>query len=171
MGKRAPLKEAPTHWTLKPAGGNKYKGTYFRRLEDIQRGLRVIDASRMPSGGRFLFLYYGCEKLGKGIVGIHKTWAADDAYDQSLHLSELRLAVCGLRLDISDAELNALFVSNDKTTARYWRNEIVHNFGPWNVKTIIKHSATLNKQMHDFLESHTSSVLDFLKRTYGHLLP
>jgi len=33
----------------------------------------------VPSGGRFLFLYYGCEKLGKGIVGIHKTWAADEA--------------------------------------------------------------------------------------------
>jgi len=77
--KRRRPKAEPTHWTLKPAGGKNYKGTYFRRLEDIKRGLRIIDNSRMPSGGRFLFLYYGCEKLGKGIVGIHKTWAADEA--------------------------------------------------------------------------------------------
>jgi hypothetical protein len=47
-------KAAPTDETLKPADG--IKGTYFRRLKDIQRGLSEID-SKMPSGGRFLFLY------------------------------------------------------------------------------------------------------------------
>ena len=136
-----------------------------------ERGLRIIDNSRMPSGGRFLFLYYGCEKLGKGIVGIHKTWAADEAYEQSLHLSELKLAVHGMGLAIPDAELDALFVSDDKRTARYWRNEIVHNFGPSNVQNVVKHSTTLNRLMHNFLESRTPPVLAFLKRTYAHLLP
>ena len=155
MGKRTPPKAQPTHWTLKPADGKNYKGTHFRRLEDIKRGLKIIDKSRMPSGGQFLFLYYGCEKLGKGIVGIH----------------ELKLAVHGMGLAILDAELDALFLSDDKTTARYWRNEIVHNFGPSNVENVVKHSATLNRLMHDFLASRTPPVLAYLKRTYAHLLP
>jgi hypothetical protein len=64
----------PTHWTLKPAGTKKYQGTYFRRLEDIEAGLIRIYDSPMPEGGRFLYLYYGCEKLGRGIVGIHNMW-------------------------------------------------------------------------------------------------
>jgi hypothetical protein len=66
--------------------------------------------------------------------------------------------------EISDADLKTLFDSKNTTTARYWRNEIVHNFGPTNVKNIVKHTVKLNKQMHDFLEAHTQSVL-------GHLLP
>ena len=120
MAKRKPPEPNPTHWTLKPAGSKDYKGTYFRRLDDIRKGLLEIDKSKMPAGGRFLFLYYGCEKLGKGIVGIHKTRAADEAYDQHLHLSELGR----MGLAIPDAELDALFVGDDKTTARYWLNEI-----------------------------------------------
>jgi hypothetical protein len=65
------------HWSLKPDVG--VKGSYYRRLDDIKKGLKEIDKSKMPSGGKFLFLYYGCEKLGKGIVGISNEWAADDA--------------------------------------------------------------------------------------------
>ena len=110
MAKRKPPEPNPTHWTLKPAGSKDYKGTYFRRLDDIRKGLLEIDKSKMPAGGRFLFLYYGCEKLGKGIVGIHKTRAADEAYDQHLHLSELGR----MGLAIPDAELDALFVGDDK---------------------------------------------------------
>jgi hypothetical protein len=74
-------------------------------------------------------------------------------------------------LAILDAELDALFLSDDKTTARYWRNEIVHNFGPSNVENVVKHSATLNRLMHDFLASRTPPVPAYLKRTYAHLLP
>jgi hypothetical protein len=118
MARPRPPNANPTHWTLKPDGGKRYKGTYFRRLEDIKSGLRVIDASRMPAGGKFLFLYYGCEKLGKGIVGIHRTWDAEQAYEQPLDLAQLKLAAAGMGLAIPDAELDALFVSKDKTTAR-----------------------------------------------------
>ena len=76
-----------------------------------------------------------------------------------------------MELAIPDAELDALFVSDAKTTARYWRNEVVHNFGPSNVENVVKHSARLNRLMHNFLESRTPAVLAFLKRTYAHLLP
>ena len=174
MTKRKPLpKPDPTHWTLKPAGTKQYQGTYFRRLEDIEAGLIRIYDSPMPEGGRFLYLYYGCEKLGRGIVGIHKMWDAKDAYDQSqpLHLSKLKTAVASMKLAIADAELDALFVSDDKTTARYWRNTIAHDFGPSNVQHVVNHSAALNGKMRKFLINQTPPVLDFLKKTYAHLLP
>jgi hypothetical protein len=49
-----------------------------------------------------------------------------------------------------------------RLVARYWRNEIVDNFGPSNVQNVVKHSATLNRLMHNFLESRTPAVLAFL---------
>jgi len=45
MAKRKPPEPNPTHWTLKPAGSKDYKGTYFRRLDDIRKGLLEIDKS------------------------------------------------------------------------------------------------------------------------------
>jgi hypothetical protein len=170
--KRKPKpKSNPTHWSLKPAGDKLNKGTYYRRLEDIEKGLREIDKSKLPSGGRFMFLYYGCEKLAKGIVGIHAQWEAEEAYNQSLELAGLKAAASAMKLGIPDAELDALFLSNDKTTARYWRNEIAHNFGPSNVGNIVKHSAALNKRMHDLLDAYTPAVLAYLRANYSHLLP
>jgi len=56
-----------THSSLKPDCSDKNKGSYFRRIEDIKKGLKDIDASSLPPGGGFLFLYYGCEKLGQGM--------------------------------------------------------------------------------------------------------
>jgi hypothetical protein len=159
----------PTHWTLKPDGS--IKGTYFRRLEDIERGLKRIDASNLPPGGRFLFLYYGCEKLGKGIVGIAEQWEAEEAYDQKLVLDGLKVAAKAMNLGITDAELDVLFLSSSNTSARYWRDEIAHNFGPSNVDNVIQHSAILNTRIRQFLNTYTPRVLNFLKANYAHLLP
>jgi hypothetical protein len=172
MAKRKGVPKAdPTHWTLKPNGSKKYKGTYFRRLEDIEKGLKEIDLAKLPPGGQFLYMYYGCEKLGRGIVGIHKQWEADIAYDKGLELDDLKAAAKAMNLPITDGELDALFVSKDKSSARHVRNEVVHNFGPSNVKNAIQHSAKLNKRMHKFLQDCTPRTLDFLKGSYSHLLP
>jgi hypothetical protein len=149
---------------LKPDGGKK--GSYFRRIDDIKKGLQKIDASKLPSGGRFLFLYYGCEKLGKGIVGIHEKWKAEAAYEMTLELSELKSAVKALNLPTTDAELDNLFLSSKNTSARYWRNKIVHDFGPSNVANVLKNSVALNRQMHDFLDGCTPAILKYLKTNY-----
>ena|SRR5258705_11641792 len=45
-------KPNPTHRSLKPDGSDKNKGSYFRRIEDIKKGLKKIDASNLPPGGR-----------------------------------------------------------------------------------------------------------------------
>jgi hypothetical protein len=162
-GRKPPPVQNSMHWSLKPGD---IKGSYYRRLEDIKKGLEKIDSYNMPPGGKFLFLYYGCEKLGKGIVGISNEWAARDAYkpERSLHLDHLKPAVKRLNLGISNTTLEELF-GNAKTSARHWRNEIAHNFGPSNVENVVKESATKNKKMHDFLEAYTRPVLAYLKKT------
>jgi hypothetical protein len=168
--KPAPVPD-PMHRSLKPDGSKNNKGSYYRRLEDIKKGLKKIDKSRMPTGGKFLFLYYGCEKLGKGIVGIAKEWIADDAYDpdRKLHLHELKPAAAKLKLSIPDPTLDFLFTGNDKTSPRFWRNEIVHNIGPSNVDNVVYHSLTMNKKMHDFLDAYTQPVLAYLRKNYSHI--
>ena len=120
--RRPPPARNPMHPTLKPDPDRK--GSYHRRLDDIKKGLKAVDKSNMPIGGKFLFLYYGCEKLGKGIVGIAPEWAADDAYgeDRSLHLHELKPAAkkstAANRIMVSPRELS--FVSSCPDSMIYW---------------------------------------------------
>jgi hypothetical protein len=160
-------KAVPTHWSLKP--DKNHKGTYYRRLDDIAKGLRKIDQLEMPPAGKFLFLYYGCEKLAKGIVGIHFQWEAEAASWRILDPRQLRTAAAAMNLAITDAELNLLF-SDDANSARQLRNKIVHDFGPWNFGNIVENSATLNPRMHAFLDKHTPPVLAHLTANYWHLL-
>jgi len=169
MQSRSRPKPNPTHRSLKPDGSSLNKGSYFRRIEDIEKGLTRVDASNLPPGGQFLFLYYGCEKLGKGIVGIKAEWEADLAYEQGLQLADLKIAAKAMSLPVTDTELDVLFKSDSNASARHWRNEIVHNFGPSNVDNVVTHSALLNKHMHDFLGKCTPAVLDYLKTKYAHL--
>jgi hypothetical protein len=125
---------------------------------------------RLPSGGRFLFLYYGCEKLAKGIVGIAAEWEPEEAYEQKLVLTTLKSAVRTMKLPVSETELDTLFLNSSKKSARHWRDEIVHNFGPTNVENVVMHSTTLNQRMHEFLEASTPVVLNYPKTKYAHLL-
>jgi hypothetical protein len=172
MAKRRPKpKRQPTHITLKPDGGDKYKGSYYRRIEDIEKGLAKISKYKLPEGGQFLFLYYGCEKLAKCIVGISEEWDAEEAANRSLILPDLKAAASGMKLPVTDRELDALLETTGKKSARHWRNEIVHNFGPSNVSNIVKHGAKLNAPMRKFLDACTPAVLKYLKTNYSHLLP
>lgn len=163
----------PTHVTLKPDGGKKYQGSYYRRIRDIEAGLIAIGKYDLPEGGQFLFLYYGCEKLAKCIVGIAEEWDAEEAANQSLILDDLKVKVKRLQLPVTDHALDVLFLTNKQKykSARHWRNEIVHNFGPSNVGNVVEHGAKLNRPMRDFLDTCTPPVLQYLKDKYSHLLP
>ena len=104
-------------------------------------------------------------------MGIKAEWEADAAYEQKLKLTDLKNAVKAMKLPVMDSELDKLFLSSSKSSARYLRNEIVHNFGPTNVGNVVKHSAVLNQKMHEFLENCTPEVLKYLKTNYANLLP
>jgi hypothetical protein len=85
-------------------------------------------------------------------------------------LVELKIAANAMKLRIPESLLTTLFKSSDSTAARYWRNRVVHDFGPTNVRNVVTHSTILNKKMHDFLKTYTPVVLAYLTKHYGHLL-
>jgi hypothetical protein len=49
--------------------GKKVKGTYFRRINDIQLALDKFGCDQLTVPAKFVACYWGCEKLGKAIVG------------------------------------------------------------------------------------------------------
>src|SRR5438067_8259421 len=59
-----------TFSTKRSHNGKKVKGTYFRRITDIQLALDSFGVDRLSAPAKFVVYYWGCEKLGKAIVGI-----------------------------------------------------------------------------------------------------
>src|SRR3981189_330116 len=82
-------------------------GSYYRRIEDINRALAALGVQHLPDVVKFLGYYFGCEKLARGIVGIHLRHPARHAYDprQYLCLTKIEHASSELALSISTDDL------------------------------------------------------------------
>ncbi len=78
------------------------KGSYYRRIEDIQRALEKLHINSLSIEMQFLTYYFGCEKLARGVTGIHKKQPAIKAYDwgQKFTLHHIIEAADGLKLSI-----------------------------------------------------------------------
>jgi hypothetical protein len=138
------------------------KGSYYRRIEDIQRALDT-DALRvgaLPPGVQFLAYYFGCEKLARAIVGIHKKWPASVAFSHytRLHLREIQEAAGALGLSVAKDDLQSLFggAGNDvadskQPTARALRNRLIHDLGPTHMTQLAEHARSHNPKMKTFL--------------------
>ena len=151
-------------------------GSYYRRIEDIERAFKEIDADNLPVAARFLVRYFGCEKLAQGIVGVHKSWAPEKVYGPRKfpQLSQIKLAVAGLHLSFPVGDLDHLFDKHEPTTkkplqepisARDLRDAVVHNFGYTNVRLVHKKAGILLPMMDNFL-SCRSHVLDHLRSSW-----
>jgi hypothetical protein len=151
-------------------------GSYYRRIEDINRALAALGVQRLPDVIKFLGYYFGCEKLARGIVGIHLRHPARHAYDhrQYLCLTKVEHAAVGLALSIPTddlcylfadfkdlAKLRALNPPHDKS-ARLLRNKVGHDLGPTNVKHVAKRAAFFIPKMTAFLGC-ISQVLAYQK--------
>src|SRR5262245_10554655 len=111
MGRFLPVPDF-NHWSLKDKGR---KGSYYRRIKDIDCALRDLGIEHLPNTIKFLGLYFGCEKLAYGIVGIHFGYQAADAYSHRhyLSLSELEKATVALSLPVSADVLCYLFADRN----------------------------------------------------------
>ena len=154
------------HWSLKP--DPDLKGSYYRRIEDVERALNKMDANRLPIAARFLVCYYGCEKLAQGIVGVHERCPPAEVYGRGkyLRLSKVKSAVNALSLTISTDDLDRLFKMDDPTSARNLRDSLSHNFGPTNVDRVLKHAVGLLPNMDKFL-SCAPEVLAYQKAHFA----
>lgn len=131
------------------------KGSYYRRIQDIQRGLDALEVEKLPDTLKFFAYYFGCEKLAYGIVGIHKRLSACTAYrtkKNPLRLDEIKQAVTALGLQFNLSDLEWIFAdyfeqvnlqsssAMCKNSARYLRNKVGHQLGPTHVELVKLHA-------------------------------
>jgi hypothetical protein len=173
--RHATWRETQMHSSLKP--DPDLKGSYRRRIEDIDRAFKEMDADNLPAAARFLVRYFGCEKLAQGIVGIHNRWPPDKVYGprKCPRLDQIKSAVTGLGLTFPLGDLAHLFEQHVSTTvkplqepisARDLRDAVVHNFGHTNVRYVHKKAPVLLPMMDRFLGC-TPDVIAYLKAHFS----
>ena len=148
--------------SLKP--DPRRKGSYYRRIEDIARALESLQSDKLSETILFLVLYFGCEKIARGLVGIHARLPATEAYGRGrrIQLKDIKASAAGLGLSVLEEDLDWLFASEKQqhmlrptseltNSARHFRNNLTHDFGPTNVARIAKHAPFLNPKMKSFL--------------------
>jgi hypothetical protein len=176
MGRFRPVPDF-NHWSLKADG--ERKGSYYRRIEDIHRALRDLSIEHLPTTIKFLGLYFGCEKLAYGIVGIHFGYPAADAYSHRhyLCLTELEKAALALKLPVLTDSLCFLFADRKDLprlhalnapwpeSARIMRNKVGHDLGPTNIEHVRDRALFFIPKMAAFLGCSTR-VLSHLSAHY-----
>ena len=156
------------------------KGSYYRRLEDIERGLRLLNTSAASAEMRFFAHYFGCEKVARGIVGIHATHPAEKVYGPNfrLKLARIKAAATTLGLPVKPQDLDWLFAAHDEqdllqspapdltNSARHLRNTLTHDFGPTNLARVSQHTVLLNPKMEALLGS-IPTILAYLQAHFA----
>jgi hypothetical protein len=159
------------HWTF--STNRQAKGTYRRRIKDIEKGLSDFRAAQLPenSAAQFVAYYFGCEKLAKAIDGIAREVSPHNAFEESkMCLSRIREASVKLGLSIDHDDLGHLFDVQPKSktpnVARTIRDRIFHDFGPTNVGHASRHAKKLLPIMKRFLacESEVQKYLEELNK-------
>ena len=95
----------------------------------------MVRLDSLPPEVQFLFLYFGCEKLGLAILGVEGKYSAEDAYGHGkfIHLEQLKKAAMGMKLSVTSDDLNKIF-GRGIGSARQLRHLLVHNLGPTNAR-------------------------------------
>jgi hypothetical protein len=148
--------------------GKKVKGTYFRRINDIELALDKFGADQLSAPAKFVAYYWGCEKLGKAIVGIACERPASDQFPEDMPgpsinnvLVQKKLSKLNIQFDIE--RLRLLFEPQKNalkpTSAMRIRNRLFHDFGPTQVQHVLNNEVTLLPIMLDFLNIRSSLIV------------
>jgi hypothetical protein len=171
LGKMTTKQLDSTFSTKQLHNGKKVKGTYFRRINDIELALDKFGADQLSTPAKFVAYYWGCEKLGKAIVGIASERPASEQFPEDMSgppmdnvLVQKKLSKLNIQFD--DGRLKLLFEPQKNvlkpTSAMRIRNRLFHDFGPTQVDHVVKNARTLFPIMVDFLNLR-SSVIAHLK--------
>ena len=164
--------------TLKP--DPLRKGSYYRRLEDVARGLQSLHGNGLPAPMRFFVDYFGCEKIARGLIGIHARLPATKAYHhrKSFSLVEIQTAAAAPALPVSAGDLHWLFANFNEQhllqtstpgvshSARYLRNKATHDFGPSHIALVVTHAPFLNPKLQGFLAC-VPAILAYQRRHFS----
>ncbi|WP_141935130.1 hypothetical protein [Bradyrhizobium sp. UNPA324] len=144
------------------------KGTYLRRINDIDLALEKYGARELPLAAKFVAYYWACEKLGRAIIGIADespatTHMPEDKLGKSIK-DHLHVSSGLLKLNIQfDAQrLKLLFERQanaaQPTSAKRIRDRLFHDFGPTQVDRVLQNAPTLLPIMLDFLSLRTQVI-------------
>jgi len=147
---------------------HRAKGSYYRRIEDIDRALALFEVQKLPPAAQCLIYYFACEKLARAIVGIHERWTARTAYERQLRAPQLRAAGQALRLPVDPETIESLFGERPTSpkSARLLRHELIHDFGPTHARDLVERAPVYIPRMKAFLAC-SADVLSYLKRDAG----
>jgi hypothetical protein len=160
-----------TFSTKQMHNGKKVKGTYFRRINDIELALDKFGADQLSAPAKFVAYYWGCEKLGKAIVGIASDRPASEQFPEdkqgpSIDNVLVQKKLSKLNIQFDNGRLRLLFEPQKNalqpTSAMRIRNRLFHDFGPTQVEHVVKNVGTLVPIMLDFLNLR-SGVIAHLK--------
>jgi hypothetical protein len=163
------------HKSLKP--DPDLKGTYYRRIGDIECAFKKMNADGLPTAAKFLVLYFGCEKLAQGIVGVAEGLPPEEVYGprKTPNPNRIKAAVTTLDLSFAPGDLADLFELRNKPTierplqepisARDLRDAVVHNFGPTGVGYVLRKAGVFLPMMDRFL-SCRPQVLAYLRANW-----
>ncbi len=153
------------------------KGSYRRRLDDIERALKNLNLEPSSSSGSFLYYYFASEKLARLLIGINKRRPASYYFEPSdgqkraggLRTSEVISAVAYFGRPICDDDLFWIFhwtcagpewealvrrsvdLKPKVLSARKLRDRIVHDFGPTHALQVAEHAEFLVPKMKKFI--------------------
>jgi hypothetical protein len=135
------------------------KGSYRRRIEDADNVIQNLKPGALLEAATFLALYFACEKLAKGLVGIRHRMTAEEAYGlKFLRLAKVKEAAETVGIPFSDDELDRLFEvqkpPKQATSGRTLRDRAVHDFGPTNIRQAAERGGPLIPLMTKFLACH-----------------
>ena len=121
------------------------KGSYYRRVDDIRDALNRFGVSALLPNAPALFVayYFGVEKPAKAIVGIKFRQPPKAAFRRPVDLPATKKAADCMKLEITDAELDALFDNEQPTSAIKIRDGLSHDFGPTRVIHVNQHAPRL----------------------------
>ena len=137
------------------------KGSYRRALDDIGRALLILKADRLEPVASFLFYYLACEKLAKIMKGVCKRKKKTEMFkrnSQTPNIDEIEAYSKQLGCKISIHDIGDIFSGSNLNSARYLRNQIVHEIGPSHAKQIVNEAWRLVPKMQRFIECRHAVV-------------
>ena len=110
---------------------------YLKSGNEIIPGLEKLNIQSMTAEKCFIYYYFACEWMAKIFYGISDNKTVTELEgDRGFYVRRIRKARQNLDLSITTEELNALFYTKNKKSARNIRNNIVHKFGRKNLQEI-----------------------------------
>jgi hypothetical protein len=133
----------------------KQTGSYWRAARDIYRALdKELKVDQLPEPAAFMFYYIGCEKLAKIMKGVvtKKSYAAVFGNRKTPKPKEIKRYLACLGCQFPTGDVEAIFDPNDPSSARYLRNDFLHEVGPTHAKLLVKGAPHLVPKMRKFID-------------------